>query len=59
MNNAGGCDTKIELTKEGHEKVLATNYIGHFLLTDLMSDLLVNTPCSRIINISSELYSVI
>ncbi|KAK3577862.1 hypothetical protein CHS0354_021831 [Potamilus streckersoni] len=44
------------VTKYGHDYIFATNYIGHFLLTYLLLDLLKLSVPSRIINISSLMH---
>ncbi|KAA0201396.1 hypothetical protein HAZT_HAZT011616, partial [Hyalella azteca] len=43
-------------TTEGLEIHFAVNHLGHFLLTHLLTDVLVATPQSRIVVVSSELY---
>ncbi|RXG61493.1 Retinol dehydrogenase 13 [Armadillidium vulgare] len=54
INNAGiaGNGEKC-LTNDGLELTMATNYFGHFLLTNLLIDLLKKSSPSRIINVSS------
>jgi NAD(P)-dependent dehydrogenase (short-subunit alcohol dehydrogenase family) len=41
-------------TKDGFEKQFGTNHLGHFALTGLLIDLLLKTPGSRVVNISSN-----
>lgn len=53
MNNAGIMMTPYSLTVDGFESQMATNHLGHFLLTGLLIDLIINTPKSRVVNISS------
>ena len=36
MNNAGAWRNRLELTGDGFERTLATNHLGHFLLTHLL-----------------------
>jgi NAD(P)-dependent dehydrogenase (short-subunit alcohol dehydrogenase family) len=53
INNAGVmCAGKGE-TEDGFNRVMATNYLGPFLLTNLLLPLLEQSPESRIINVSS------
>ena len=42
-----------ELTAEGHERMFATNYLGPFLLTNLVADLLVAGAPSRVIMVTA------
>lgn len=51
VNNAGVLLPKRQETDEGFERTFATNLLGHFLLTDLLTDKL-EAP-ARIINVSS------
>ncbi|XP_037575091.1 retinol dehydrogenase 14 isoform X1 [Dermacentor silvarum] len=44
------------LTHEGIEITLATNYLGPFLLTNLLLDLLTRSGPSRVVNVTSALY---
>ncbi|ROT80234.1 putative retinol dehydrogenase 13 [Penaeus vannamei] len=55
INNAGipGYTTK-KLTPEGLELAMATNHFGHFLLTNLLLDLLKASAPSRVVNVSSN-----
>lgn len=53
INNAGVMCAEREETAEGFNRVLATNYLGPFLLTNLLLPLLKQTPESRIVNVSS------
>ena len=54
-NNAGAMFNKREVTSEGFEQTLAVNYLGPFLLTHELLDLLKSSAPSRIINVSSGL----
>jgi len=56
VNNAGIMMSPYEVTEDGFENQLATNYIGHFALTGLLLPLLVGTPGSRVVTLSSLSY---
>jgi dehydrogenase/reductase SDR family member 12 len=53
VNNAGVLFTERGETSEGIEQTLATDLLGHFLLTNLLIPRLVASAPSRIINVSS------
>lgn len=55
VNNAGAVFTKHEITSDGFERTLAVNYLGHFLFTYELLDLLKRSAPARIINVSSGL----
>ncbi|CAG9808985.1 unnamed protein product [Chironomus riparius] len=55
INNAGVL-AHFERTSDGIEMNLATSYLGHFLLTNLLLDLLKACALSRIIMLSSNIY---
>lgn len=54
INNAGIISVKRKLTRDGLESIMATNYFGPFLLTNLLLDVLKETKESRIINMTSN-----
>ncbi|KAK1417736.1 hypothetical protein QVD17_26870 [Tagetes erecta] len=54
INNAGILATTSQLTNEGHDRMMGTNYIGAFSLTTVLLPLLKNSPVpSRIVNVTS------
>jgi retinol dehydrogenase 14 len=55
INNAGALFNKREVTAEGFERTLAVNYLGPYLLTHELLNLLKSSAPSRIINVSSGL----
>ncbi|HWL13747.1 MAG TPA: oxidoreductase [Ureibacillus sp.] len=53
INNAGVMMPPRTETKEGFESHFGINYLGHFVLTGLLLDLLIKTPDSRVISLGS------
>jgi NAD(P)-dependent dehydrogenase (short-subunit alcohol dehydrogenase family) len=53
VNNAGVMACPLTRTKEGWELQLATNHLGHFLLTSLLSKACLAGAPSRIVNLTS------
>ncbi len=53
INNAGIMTPPFSLSEEGFESQMAANYFGHFLLTALLLEMLMKTPHSRIVTLSS------
>ncbi|XP_059475350.1 retinol dehydrogenase 13-like [Neocloeon triangulifer] len=53
INNAGVMRCPQSYTKEGIELQLGVNHMGHFLLTNLLLDLLKTSQPSRVITVSS------
>lgn len=51
--NAGLAWSPYVVTKDGFNTVIQANYLGHFLLTNLLLDKLKECRPSRIINVSS------
>lgn len=57
VNNAGVMQYERALTPDGHEVTFQANYLGHFLLTNLLLETLKATAeGARIINISSAMH---
>lgn len=59
INNAGVMTGKRLATEDGFEWTLAVNYLGPFLLTNLLTSLLMSSAPSRIINVGSENYRTV
>ena len=58
INNAGGSNPgkQARFTVDGFELTLATNHLGHFLLTNLLLESLKRSAPARIITVSSQLH---
>jgi NAD(P)-dependent dehydrogenase (short-subunit alcohol dehydrogenase family) len=54
INNAGIMAVPLSRSPDGFERQLATNHIGHFLLTTLLLPALVAAAPSRVVSVSSR-----
>ncbi|GMI71483.1 hypothetical protein like AT5G50130 [Hibiscus trionum] len=62
INNAGIFSQNLELSEDKIEMTFATNYLGHFLLTEMLMEKMIETAeqtgiQGRIINLSSVIHS--
>ncbi|KAL8465547.1 hypothetical protein ACS0TY_034873 [Phlomoides rotata] len=62
INNAGKYSPKLEFSEDKIELTFATNYLGHFLLTEMLLGKMVETASEcgiegRIVNVSSVIHS--
>ena len=58
INNAGVMALPKQSTKDGFEMQFGTNHVGHFALTGHLLPLLLRTPGSRIVSVSSTAHRV-
>ncbi|XP_069742577.1 retinol dehydrogenase 14a [Narcine bancroftii] len=56
INNAGIFQCPYMKTEDGFEMQFGVNHLGHFLLTNLLLDLLKRSAPSRVVVVSSKLY---
>ncbi len=54
LNNAGLLLDRRKLTPDGFEATFATNHLSHFLLTNLLLDVLKASGAARVVNVSSQ-----
>lgn len=59
INNAGVYQYPYIKTDDGFEMQFGVNHLGHFLLTNLLLDLLKCSPPSEIVVVSSRLYKLL
>ncbi|XP_047940727.1 short-chain dehydrogenase TIC 32, chloroplastic isoform X2 [Salvia hispanica] len=62
INNAGKYSQKLEFSEDKIELTFATNYLGHFLLTEMLLGKMVETAAEsciegRIVNVSSVIHN--
>lgn len=58
LNNAGLIIDRRKVTTDGFEATFATNHLSHFLLTNLLLDMLTSSGAARVVNVSSEAHRV-
>jgi retinol dehydrogenase-14 len=58
VNNVGAIHARRRETKEGYEATLATNFLGPFVLTDVLMPLLLESAPARVVNVVSSAYSM-
>jgi NAD(P)-dependent dehydrogenase (short-subunit alcohol dehydrogenase family) len=56
INNAGVMMPPLTFTEDGFELQMGTNHLGHFALTGRLLDLLLATPGSRVVTVSSLMH---
>ncbi|KAI1135047.1 NAD(P)-binding protein [Hypoxylon sp. FL0543] len=54
VNNAGITAVPRTITAEGFERHFATNYLGHFLLTNLLMPKVLAAEAPRVVNVGSD-----
>lgn len=57
INNAGVFMMPLLRSKDGVEMHLAVNYLGHFLLTQLLLEKLKQAPRARVVNVAADIPS--
>jgi NAD(P)-dependent dehydrogenase (short-subunit alcohol dehydrogenase family) len=57
INNGGPVVGARKVTADGFESHFGVNHLGHFALTGLLLDVLLNTPSSRIVTLSSRMHT--
>jgi NAD(P)-dependent dehydrogenase (short-subunit alcohol dehydrogenase family) len=57
INNGGPIIAVRSVTTDGFESHFGINHLGHFALTGLLLDVLLKTPSSRIVTVSSRMHA--
>jgi retinol dehydrogenase 12 len=57
VNNAGVATARREVTADGIERTWETNFLGSFLLTELLLPALKRAPSPRVVNVSSAAHN--
>jgi len=57
INNAGVYETDFKLSADGYEMTFAVNHLAHFLLTNLLLELLMESSDGRVITVSSMMHA--
>ena len=57
INNAGLLPVEYSFTEDGYESAFGVNFLGHFLLTQLLLDRLIASAPARIIHVSSAVHT--
>lgn len=57
-NNAGVMGLPYAQTKDGFEMLFGTNHLGHFALTGELLDMLIKSPHSRVVTVSSVAHKI-
>jgi NAD(P)-dependent dehydrogenase (short-subunit alcohol dehydrogenase family) len=57
INNGGPVIAARSLTQDGFESHFGVGYLGHFALTALLLDVILKTPSSRIVTVSSRMHA--
>ena len=58
VNNAVTMPAEYRVTADGFEQQLATNYLGHWLFTNLIMDKILASNAPRVVNVSSESHRI-
>jgi len=59
VNNAGAIISDRRVTEDGFEMTFAGNHLGHFLLTKLLEERLVQSAPARVITVSSVVHRLV